>query len=182
MRRSENTQYSYIEVIIYEFGRHYYFIERCQQGTTAPAGANQRASENCALSSMLKIAESSFENIGKAALNALNSFDTHAPSYDPWENKELGKQFCGWFQSRSVSAVEKNSRMVQIFYYIKPNENKKTAADSYEVVPYDNCNTNPWPTALHEQSITLSSSATEHELGQAIRKAFEVSTFHPSKK
>ena len=106
MRRSKTTDYKYADVLIYEFESKFFVLERCQQGVdiNPTHGPRQNASENAAVSQVVALNYSDAQ-LGKAVLNALDNFDSHAPTYESWQNKELGKQLCSWLGARSIPAA-----------------------------------------------------------------------------
>ncbi len=175
MKRSQFTHYRYAESLIYEFRKNYFVIERCQQGVELnPAhGSEQGPSEDCALSASLSLGCSA-KDLGQALLKAIENFDTHPPAFNPWEDKEHQKALCDWMGVRGIPTLEKNSRLIQVV--------KDYGADIYTIYPYDNCNINPWngPFAGHE--IVLPGSSGPTEIGEAVIKAFAISTYHPERK
>ena len=175
MKRSQITHYTYAESLIYEFKNRYFVIERCQQGVKLnPAhGTEQGPSENCALSASLAL-NCSPDDLGLAVLKAIDVFDTHPPAFDPWENKELGKLLCSLMGARGIPTLEKNCRLVQVVKYHD--------TDIYTVYPYDNCNLNPWHGPFEGRDIVLPGSSGPTEIGEAVLRAFSISTYHPERK
>lgn len=173
-RRSQLTNYEYLEALIYEFKKHFFIIQRGQQGITPnPAhGTEQRASENVKLYAKLRPTCTN-EELGEAISEALSCFDTIAPTYDPWENSKLAQQVKIWLNASSLKEIDIQSRTVKITKNIQPSE-------TYSILPFDNFNSNPWCSPMEEMAITLDASAPIMELGNAVRRAFAIARHHTS--
>jgi hypothetical protein len=167
--RSEST-------LIYEFKQHLYIIQRGQQGITLNPehGSEQRGTEDVKLYAKLAVGCNDNE-LGVATLEALDAFDTEGPDFEPWENKKLAKHLKTMLGARGQKDIEINSRLVQIIRWLE-------RAGAYEIVPFDNCNIEPWCGSMEGKEILLPPAATAMELGQAIRQAFSVATHHPDYK
>jgi len=155
--------------IIYEYGGFLCVIQRSPQDQRTHSGP----SENVKLAAKLPV-DCHAEELGRATLEALDNYDKVAPQYSPWELKELRKQMCEWTGASSNAALVKNCRMVLVFYDLE--------AGMIRVIAFDNHNINPWETMLKDQQISLKIPADPHDLGCAIKKAFEIATYHPERK
>ncbi|WP_338724531.1 hypothetical protein V9L16_09180 [Pseudomonas tolaasii] len=173
-RRSQHTNYEYLEVLVHEFKENFFIIQRGQQGVTPnPAhGPEQRASENVKLYVKLR-STCTDEELGEKILAALNCFDTIAPNYDPWDNSKLARQVKTWLNASNLKEIDIKSRTVKITKNINPPK-------AYSILPFDNFNSNPWCSPMEEMAITLDVTAPLLALGNAVRRAFTIARHHPS--
>ena len=169
----------YQDMLIYEFEENYFLIQRGQQGKNPrPQTWHQYPSEDVKLFAKLPFS-CTCEELGQAAIGALDNFDTTAPQYDPWENKELNKQLCEWLETRYFATITKNSRLVQLIR----EENK------IEIIPFDNHNKNPWYGPMTKEMdfkkdmfFTISNDSPYEIIGKLIFEAFTISTYNPEMK
>ena len=119
------------------------------------------------------------EQMGKAVIGALDKFDVVPPKHDPWDYKELNAQLCGWLGARSVNALTKNSRLVQV---IKDG-------DKLEILPFDNHTKQPWYGPMikdvgfrKEKLFKIPSDSSFEMIGKLIFDAFAIATYHPERK
>ena len=174
MRRGSHTTYTWLDAEIYEYKKQYYILQSCQQGKELdPAhGSEQLASDFCAVSAKMPI-DSSAEAIGQATLKALDDFDTIGHSFDKFDIPARNKVISGWFGARGMGSLEKNCRVVQIIQDI--------ATGVVSVKPFDNHNRNNWNGPMEDQVIKIK-PVTSVSLGEAIKAAFLVATYHPERK
>jgi hypothetical protein len=165
------------DMLIYEFGKNYFLIQRGQQGKNpAPQTSHQRPSENTRLFSKLPISRPSGE-LGAAAVETLDNFDKIPPRYDPWENKGLNKQLCKWLGAGRFATLIKNSRLVQLV----------RKGNVISVIPFDNHKKNPWLGPMTKNAgfnkdvvFTVTSGSSCETIGKLIFDAFAVATCHPA--
>lgn len=156
------------DAIIFECNDNYYIIQRSKQAPDAAISA----SENVALTKKLNRATTD-EEIGSAVIEAINNYGKIAPEFSPWQLKELRAQLCKWTESKTYPALMRNSRLISV--------EKDFQHESVSVIPFDNFNINAWETLLEAKAITLPMTPTNTEVGEAVRKAFEIATYHPQK-
>jgi len=175
MRRSNFTNYTHAETLIYEFRNKYFVIEHCQQGVELNPvhGTRQFPGEYCALSASLPL-DCSTDEMGQEVIKAIDDFDTRPPLFESWDRRALGKALCGWLGARGIPTLEKNCRIVQVVQYFEEN--------IFKIYPYDNNNLNPWHGRYEGREIVLPGSATPEQIGEAVIKAFSLSTYHPERK
>lgn len=163
------------DTLIYEYRSTLFIIQRSQQGKAKRPGdgSGQRLSESSGLTASLPVG-AVHEQIGAGVLKALDSFDRHPPSYDPWELKELRKQLCDWIGARGYPTLVKNSRLVLVL--------RDSEQGTLVVIPFDNHNLNPWETQLTDRQLVLPATASAREVGQAVETAFTYATYHPDRK
>jgi hypothetical protein len=167
------------DMLIYEFEGNYFLIQRGQQGKNpTPQTPHQRPSENVRLFSKLPFSCTSKE-LGEAAIETLDNFDTVPPQYDSWENKELNKQLCEWLETRYFATITKNSRLVQL----------EREGNLISIYPFDNHNKQPWYGQMtkkcgfkKEVFFTTSSDSSHEVIGKLIFEAFNISTYHPERR
>jgi hypothetical protein len=167
------------DILIYEFEENYFIIQRGQQGKNPALRASyQYASENVKLFAKLPFS-CSCEELGEAAVGALDNFDTIPPQYDSWENKELNKQLCEWLGTRYFATITKNSRLVQLI-----REKNKI-----EITPFDNHNKNPWYGPMirgmgfkKNMFLIISNNSPYETIGKLILEVFNISTYNPDMK
>jgi hypothetical protein len=167
------------DMLIYEFEENYFLIQRGQQGKPpTPPTSHQRPSENTGLFSKLPFSCTSDE-LGKAAIETLDNFDTIPPQYDPWENKGLNKQLCEWLGTRYFATITKNSRMVQLV----------REGNIISIYPFDNHNKQPWYGPMTKEMgfrkevfFTISSDSSHETIGKLIFEAFAKATYNPERK
>ena len=166
------------DMLIYEFEENYFLIQRGQQGKNPTPTTHQRASEDVGLYSKLPFSCSP-EELGKAAIETLDNFDTVPPQYDSWENKELNKQLCGWLKTRYFATITKNSRLVQLY----------REGNIISIYPFDNHNKQPWYGPMikdcgfrKEVFFTTSSDSSPETIGKLILEAFAKATYNPERK
>ncbi|NHZ96102.1 hypothetical protein [Massilia sp. CCM 8734] len=169
------TIYTYAETRIYEFKNAYFVIEECQQGEILnPAhGSQQLASDYAALSAKLST-DYSFEEMGAAVANALSAYDSRPHPYNEYDFSARNKTISKWVGARGIMDLEKNSRQVQVVQDLVNN--------SYTIFPYDNCTAYPWYGPMEDRAIKLPGTASLSEIGEAINKAFTLSTYHSERK
>ncbi|EMQ2088439.1 CdiI family contact-dependent growth inhibition immunity protein [Salmonella enterica subsp. enterica] len=155
--------------IIYEYNEKYFIIQRSKQDKRQ----DESPSENVALAAVLP-RDVDVKILGKETLIAIDRYDIIEPAYQPWELKELRKQFCGWIGARSYAGLIKNCRIVLI--------EKDFDKNKIKVIPFDNHNIKQWESMLDDKIISLSMDANVEEIGLAIDKAFSISTYHPDRK
>jgi hypothetical protein len=174
MRRSNHTIYTSLDTAIYEYKRHYFILQRCQQGQELdPAhGSEQLVSDFCALSAKMPIDSSAVE-IGSATLKALDDFDVIGHPFDKFDIPARNKVISSWFGARGMGSLEKNCRVVQIIQEI--------ATGVVSVKPFDNHNRNNWNGPMEDKVIKVN-PATAVSLGEAIQAAFLAATYHPERK
>ncbi|MEN9133863.1 hypothetical protein [Xanthomonas euvesicatoria] len=175
MRRGLHTKYETLDTQIYEYKGSYFVLEMCQQGEVLnPAhGPSQRASEFCGLSAKLE-GESDSNKIGQAVLTALDEFDTKPHPFSHFDIPLRNKTVSGWFGARGMASLEKNCRVVQVLHYLQ--------RDEIHIIPFDNHNRNNWNGPMDDKIIVLPSTAGATEIGDAVRAAFAVATYHPERK
>lgn len=168
------------DILIYEYQNNFFIIQRSQQGKHPNPlwGTEQRASENVKLFAELSV-RSTFEDVGKAVVEALDRFDTILPAYDCWELDKLNRQLCEWIGVKSINSLYKNSRLVQV---IRDDKN-------ITVLPFDNHNKNPWYSPMtsdmgfkNMKNSQLPLEASFEIIGNAISVAFNLATYHPKRK
>lgn len=174
MKRSAHTAYETNETQIYEYKGNYFILQMCQQGKILnPAhGSKQLASDFCALSCKISIDSSSLA-LGDATLIALNDFDVIGHPFDQFDIPARNKIVASWFGARGMGSLEKNCRVVQII------ENLQTG--SLSVIPFDNHVINDWNGPIEGGAIDLAGRDAE-SLGNAVKAAFLVATYHPDRK
>jgi transposase len=158
------------DAIIYEHSNSLSVIQRARQDQRE---GQQGPSENTALAGKASLHDNA-EVIGAICNRALDAYDVVPPKYDPWELKELRKDLCKWIGIKSFSNVVKDTRLVLV---VRDEQNRETS-----VIPFDNHNSKPWEEMLVDQAIKLPFASTDDELGNAVKLAFEIATYHPQKK
>ncbi|AYH03377.1 contact-dependent growth inhibition system immunity protein [Pectobacterium parmentieri] len=157
------------DAIIYEYNDKYFIIQRSRQDKSQA----ESPSENVALAAVL-LTNVDITTLGKEALTAIDNYDVVDPAYDPWELKELRKQFCGWVGARSYTGLIKNCRIALLY--------KNFDEEKIKVIPFDNHNIKAWESMMNDDIIVLPIDATIDDIGAAIDKAFSISTYHPERK
>jgi hypothetical protein len=184
-RRSKHTHYTEENTQIYEYKNQYYLLEECQQGQVLnPAhGTEQSAGDFAAVSSVLP-ATYGEEEIGKATLKALQDYDRQAHPFDQFDIPARSKVISGWFGARGMGVLEKNCRIVQVIRNLDgaSRDYPTLKNGSIIIIPWDNNILQPYHAPMNNELITLPSTATATDIGAAIKKAFEISTYHPQRK
>lgn len=155
--------------IIYEYNEKYFIIQRSKQDNQQ----DESPSENVALAAVLPL-NIDIKTLGKEALIAINKYNLIEPTYQPWELKELRKQFCGWVGARSYTGFIKNCRIVLV--------ERDFDKSKINIIPFDNHNIKQWESMLDDNIISLSIEPNIEEIGSAIDKGFSISTYHPDRK
>ncbi|MBI0520939.1 DUF1436 family protein, partial [Pectobacterium parmentieri] len=143
------------DAIIYEYNDKYFIIQRSRQDKSQA----ESPSENVALAAVL-LTNVDITTLGKEALTAIDNYDVVDPAYDPWELKELRKQFCGWVGARSYTGLIKNCRIALLY--------KNFDEEKIKVIPFDNHNIKAWESMMNDDIIVLPIDATIDDIGAAI--------------
>jgi len=165
------------DILIYEYRQSFFIIERSQQGKGTDIQTEyQRASENVNLQIELsKLC--THKELGEATVEALNKFDKTQPKHNPWELKKLNKQLCSWLKCRSINALNKNSRLVQVI----------RTESQLIIIPFDNHNKYPWYAPMNSEDgykdkiTNMKLNSLYEEIGCSIIQAFEHSTYNPER-
>ena len=175
MRRSKHTNYVTAHTQIFEFKQTYFVLEECQQGQFLnPAhGTFQHVSDFSGLSA--KFSDDYTHNeMGLAVIKALDNFDCTAHPFDEYDFPARNKAICGWVGARGMGGLEKNVREVQI---IQSLSDQSTA-----VIPFDNNNRDNWNGPMEDCIIQLPPGSPAEQIGEAVRQAFKLATYHPERK
>lgn len=175
MQRSKHTAYTTHEMQIYEYKGNYFLLEMCQQGQELNPlhGSRQMPSDFSALSAKLPIGSPAIE-IGNATLKALSDFDTRPHPFNEFDIPARNRVIASWFGARGMGSLEKNCRVVQIIKYL---ENGKM-----HVIPFNNHNINNWNGPMEGRNIVLRSDDSASKLGETVKDAFLIATYHPERK
>ena len=172
MKRSQFTEYTHDETIIYEYKDRYYIMELCQQGDLNPIhGTRQLPSDIGHLSSVHAI-DAPAEEIGKSVFQALDDFDSRGHPYNKFNLSARGKYIAGLMGSRGLPSLERDSRQIFI--------TRDFEASQLRIYPTDNNNLNKWVDALAPK--ILPGNSTAEIVGKNVVEAFSKSTWHPGKK
>lgn len=161
--------------LVYEYNDHYFVIQRSTQGKVYDE--RMRGDDNVALYEKLPT-DCSFGSLGTAVLGALKKYDTVRPIADPWELSKLNEQFCSWVGARGRKPFDRDSRCVQVI----------ADREELEIIPFDNCNKNPWygpmtpEMGFKSKTATINADSSFETVGEQIKRAFEAATYHADRK
>lgn len=159
------------EARIYEYEDKYFVLELSQQGVARLDTPHQRPSEIRALGKVLPC-RCMPEELGAAAVAALERFDIEPAPFEPWDMVAHRKTLKSLIGYKSLPSFERNNRLVLL--ELEPS-------GALVAYPSDNHRTNPWQGLIAEQTQTLKSWNCGAEVGALVLRAFELSTWHPER-